>query len=104
MGVAVGGAAGFLTGIVLAPEKGQMFRRRLVYRLEHLAEKVTAYVDQVVSPQQVSEARRSGDQVVAEAQQRAKSIREDIDALLGEIRRNAPDEQEATRSAERPAR
>lgn len=86
----IGGAAGFALGIVLAPEKGQKIRRRLAYQLEHLAEQIGVYVDNMVSPEETSEARRTGDAVVADAKARAEHIRNDIDALLGEIRRHSP--------------
>jgi gas vesicle protein len=89
-GALVGGAAGFALGIVLAPEKGQKIRRRLAYQLEHLAEQIGVYVDNMVSPDDASEARRTGDAVIADARARAEDIRNDIDALLGEIRRQAP--------------
>jgi hypothetical protein len=74
-------------GVLLAPEEGQKIRRRLVYQLENLASQVSAFVDQIVAPDIGSEARRTGDALVADARARAQRIRDDIDALLVEMRR-----------------
>ena len=95
-GVVLGGAAGFLLGLLLAPEEGQKIRRRLAYQLEHLAEEIAHLFDQITHPQETSEARRTGDALVADARQQAQRIRDEIDALLGEMRRQG--------SAEPPSR
>lgn len=86
-GLLIGGAVGFTLGILLAPEEGDKVRRRLAYQLEHLTQQVGSLLDQVVSPQAKSEARRTGDALVADAQVKAQRIRDDIDALLGELQR-----------------
>ncbi len=88
-GVVVGGAAGFTLGVLLAPEEGQTIRRRLLYQLEHIAGQVGVFVEHVFNPESASDARRTGDALVADAQQRAEQIRTDIDALLGEMRRQS---------------
>lgn len=89
-GVLVGGVTGFALGLLLAPEEGRKVRRRMVYQLERLADQVGTLVDQAVSPEATSEARRTGDALVADANERARQIRDDIDALLGEVRRGGP--------------
>lgn len=81
-----GGVAGFALGLLLAPERGQKARRRLAYQLEHLTEQVATWVQQVLDAKVESEARRTGDALVADAQARADHIRNDIDALLKELR------------------
>lgn len=85
-GTLVGGAAGFALGLLVAPEEGQKVRRRVVYQLENLTRLVSSYVDQALRAEEESEARRTGDALVADAQEKAEKIRRDIDALLGEIR------------------
>ncbi len=85
-GVLLGGAAGFTLGLLLAPEEGRKLRRRLSYRLENLGKQVGDLAEQVLNPEAESEARRTGDALVADAQMRAQRIRSDIDALLGEVR------------------
>lgn len=86
-GVVLGGVAGFAVGLLLAPEEGQKVRRRLAYQLEHLADGVGSLVDTLIMPDRGGDARRTGDALVADAQAQARRIRDDIDALLGEMRR-----------------
>lgn len=86
-GALLGGATGFLLGLLLAPEEGQKIRRRLAYQLEHLAEEIGKLFDQIARPQGANEARRTGDALVADARVQAQRIRDEIDALLGEMRR-----------------
>ncbi len=82
----LGGMAGFAAGLLFAPEEGQRTRRRVVYQLENLALRVVLFVQRVLSDDAGSEARRTGDALVADAQARAQRIRDDIDALLEEMR------------------
>ena len=89
-GVLLGGVAGFALGMLLAPEKGSRLRRRFSYRLESLGKQVSDLADQMLNPEAESEARRTGDELVADARERAQSIRSDIDALLGEVRQHGP--------------
>lgn len=92
-GALVGGAVGFTLGLLVAPEKGQKMRRRLIYQLEHLAEQVGEMIDQKISPEVVnSEARRNGDAVVAGAESEAQRILNDIEARLDELRRQGKQE------------
>ncbi len=86
-GTVIGGSAGFALGLLIAPEEGQKVRRRLVYQLDNLTQLVTSFVDQLVRSEEESVARRTGDALVADAQEKAEKIRRDIDALLGEIQR-----------------
>jgi len=85
-GMLVGGAAGFTLGLLVAPEEGRRMRRRVAYQLEHLANRMGVFVEQLAQSDSRSEARRTGDQLVADAREKAQQIREDIDALLGEVR------------------
>ncbi|MDX1546072.1 MAG: YtxH domain-containing protein [Rhodothermales bacterium] len=85
-GALLGGAAGFSLGLLLAPEEGRRLRRRLSYRLENLGHQVSDFADQMLKSETDSDARRTGDALVADAQVRAQRIRSDIEALLGEVR------------------
>ena len=89
LGALIGGSTGFALGLLLAPEKGQKTRRHLLYRLEHMAWRTASVVERLMESEAESEARRTGDALVADAQAQAKRIREDIDELLGEMRRHA---------------
>ena len=79
-----------MLGMLVAPEEGTKLRRRLRYRLEHLGTQVGDLADQVLKPEEESEARRTGDALVADARARAQRIRRDIDALLGEVQQHGP--------------
>ena len=81
-----GGAAGFALGILLAPERGQKARRRLAYQLEALADQTGQLIQGLFEAKVTSDARRTGDALVADAQARADHIRNDIETLLKEIR------------------
>ena len=87
MGALLGGAAGFALGILLAPEEGQKIRRRLAYQLENLAEQVNGFIDNIVHPEEPGDARVQGDALVADVRTKAQKIQDDIDALMGEVRR-----------------
>ncbi len=88
-GMLAGGVAGFALGLLLAPEEGRKLRRRVAYQLEHLADQLGVFVEQLAQSDARSEARQTGDQLVADAREKAQQIREDIDALLGEVRSGA---------------
>lgn len=96
-GALFGGAAGFALGLLLAPEEGKKLRRRLSYRLESLGAQVGDLADNVLNPEAESEARRTGDALVADAQVRAQRIRSDIEALLGEVRQQGSSRSGAAR-------
>lgn len=86
LGALIGGGAGFLLGLLLAPEEGQKVRRRVVYQLGYITSELGQFVDQLVRAEEESEARRTGDALVADAKEKAERIRADIDALLNDIR------------------
>jgi len=85
-GALIGGFIGFGLGLLVAPEEGRRLRRKLAYQLDHLSEQVADLVDKTLNPELDSEARREGKALVDDAQEKAKKIRNDIDALLGEMR------------------
>lgn len=94
-GVVLGGTVGFALGMLVAPEDGKKIRRRLAYQLEHLSQQVGGYVDQLTNPAEESEARQRADALVADARQRADQIRQDIDAVIGELKHGQPSKAQA---------
>jgi gas vesicle protein len=86
LGVLIGAAAGFALGVLFAPEEGKKLRRKLAYQLENLGSTVSDLIDRAVSEPETSEARREADAIVRDANEKASVIRNDIDALLDEIR------------------
>ena len=89
-GVLLGGGIGFSLGILLAPEEGQKVRRRLAYQLERLSKQVGEFVDQIAHSEEHGNARIDADALVADAKSKARQIQDDIDALMGEMRRHGP--------------
>ena len=85
-GVILGAAAGFAAGLLLAPEEGTKIRRKIAYQLDHLSEQIADLIEKTLAPEQEGDARRDGQALVNEAQEKAERIRDDIDSLLGEIR------------------
>ncbi len=95
-GTILGGTVGFALGMLVAPEDGKKIRRRLAYQLEHLSQQVGGYVDHLTNPTEQSEAKQRADALVADARQRADQIRQDIDALIGEVKHGQPPKASAT--------
>jgi gas vesicle protein len=84
-----GGAVGFALGMIFAPKRGPDTRRRLAYLLDRAAAQMNAFVRRFAGSSVDSEARRTRDALVADAQARADHIRDDIDALLEELRKQS---------------
>jgi gas vesicle protein len=87
-GVVAGGVVGFGLGLITAPEEGRKVRRRLAYQLDHLGNRVSELIDDVLNPDESGEARRDGNALVADAEEKAEQIRADIDNLIGEMRQH----------------
>jgi gas vesicle protein len=81
-----GGALGFTLGMLFAPQRGPDTRRRLAYQLERLASETEDFVRRLAQSRLEAAPSRTGDEVVADAEARANHIRDDIDALLEELR------------------
>ena len=85
-GAILGAAAGFTVGLLLAPEEGTKIRRKIAYQLDHLSEQIADLIEKSLSPSEEGDARKDGQALVNDAQEKAERIRDDIDSLLGEIR------------------
>lgn len=90
-GVLIGGAAGFAMGLIFAPEEGKRLRRKLAYQLDHLGETVSKLVEKALDEDFATQARHEGDALIKDAKEKADMIRNDIDALLGEMRQQHSD-------------
>ena len=100
-GTLVGGATGFVLGLLVAPTEGQAVRRRVAYLLNRWTGEVSGLLDRLDSAQEESEARTTGAALVAEAREQAEQLLSEADALMREVRRTRD---ELPRSADaRPA-
>lgn len=84
-----GGALGFTLGMLFAPQRGPDTRRRLAYQLEHLAAQAEGFLRRLAESGLEAEPSQTGEEVVADAEARANHIRDDIDALLEELRKQS---------------
>jgi len=91
-GLLLGSAIGFLLGILFAPQEGKRVRRKVAYQLDNLGEKVADLVESALSDvDEGSPARKAANDLVKDAKEKADVIRNDIDALLGEMRQQRSD-------------
>ncbi|PSQ62900.1 MAG: YtxH domain-containing protein [Bacteroidetes bacterium QH_7_62_13] len=84
-----GGALGFTLGMLFAPQRGPDTRRRLAYQLDHLAAQAEGFLRRLAESGLEVEPSHTGEEVVADAKARADHIRDDIDALLEELRKQS---------------
>lgn len=80
-----GGAVGFALGMLFAPKRGPDARRRVAYQLEHYAAQAEGFLRRLLRSSE-TDIHRNSDAVVEDAEARADHIRDDIDALLEELR------------------
>lgn len=89
-GVILGGILGTIVGIgvglLIAPERGDDFRRRVAYNLDRLANYAAQLGDRMRGLQTSSEARRSASELVEGAQRQADQIMRDADDLISQIK------------------
>jgi len=84
-----GGAVGFALGMIFAPKRGPDARRRLAYQAQEFARHAEDLIRHYTGSTAMSEARKNRDALVADAQAQADHIRDDIDALLEELRKQS---------------
>ncbi len=86
VGFIVGGATGFVLGVLLAPDEGRQMRQRAAYLLDQWAGQVAGFVEKLGASGPVSDARQSADAVVADAREQAEALLGEAEALIKEAR------------------
>jgi gas vesicle protein len=85
-GLVVGGAAGVLVGLLLAPDEGSEVRRRVAFLLDRWTGQLGGIVDRLGDQERSSDARHDADAVVADAREQAARLLDEADALISEVR------------------
>ena len=86
-----GCATGAALGILYAPNKGQVLRTQLTYRLSKYREKLQDVLEDLVDrkDQPDSFARSESERVVNDAREKAEKLLEDVDRLMAQIKGQA---------------
>ncbi len=85
LGALIGVSAGFVLGLLLAPEEGSRLRRRISYHLEGVRKQLREILEDSLGQDLENEARRSGQALVTEVHERAQEISDKIDEVLGDV-------------------
>jgi len=82
--------AGSLAGIMFAPDTGLNTRDRVTFRLERYRKRLEELLSDLVrSKEQLPEsvAKTDGEKVINDAREKAKQLLDDVDNLLGQIKK-----------------
>ena len=84
-----GAATGALLGLLYAPEKGEVTRDRLTYRLSKYREQLQQLINDLLNTAELPEnfSRNEGERVVNDAREKAERLLEDVDRLMAQIKR-----------------
>jgi gas vesicle protein len=85
---ATGCITGAALGILYAPDRGEVLRTQLTYRLSKYKEKLEEVIDDLMvkKDQPDSLARTEGERVVSDAREKAEKLLEDVDRLMAQIK------------------
>jgi gas vesicle protein len=83
-----GVATGAVIGILYAPEKGEVTRDKLSYRLSKYREQLQTLIADLIEGNELPEsfAKTEGQKVVNDAREKAEQLLEDVDRLMAQIK------------------
>ncbi|TDB65112.1 YtxH domain-containing protein [Arundinibacter roseus] len=83
-----GCATGAILGVLYAPEKGEITRDRLTYRLSKYREQLEKLIADLIEGKNLPDslAKAEGERVVSDAREKAEKLLEDVDRLMAQIK------------------
>ena len=85
IGAVVGASAGFVLGLLLAPEEGSRLRRRITYHLDGVRKILQEIVKEGLPQSLDAKQGKNSQALVTEVHERAQEISERIDAVLEDV-------------------
>jgi gas vesicle protein len=82
-------ATGTILGLLYAPEKGEVTRDRLSYRLSKYREQLEQLLNDLLNSADLPEnfQKSEGQRVVNDAREKAERLLEDVDRLMAQIKK-----------------